>query len=92
MNEPSVFNGPDKTMPLDLVQGEDNARVSHAAVHNLYGMMMSRATQEGLRRFRPNERPFVLTRAGYAGIQRYAAVWLGDNSSWWEHIKAAAVM
>ncbi len=48
---------------------------------------MSLATQEGLLKQRPNERPFVLTRATYAGGQRYAAVWTGDNAATWLHLK-----
>jgi alpha-glucosidase len=55
-------------------------------VHNLYGMLMARAVQEGLRRWRPDRRPFVISRSGYAGLQRYALQWTGDNSSWWEHL------
>ena len=47
---------------------------------------MNEATREAFRTQRPNERGFVLTRAGYAGVQRNAAVWTGDNHSWWEHI------
>ncbi len=34
----------------------------------------------------PDERPFVLTRAAYAGAERYAATWTGDNSATWNHI------
>ena len=39
-----------------------------------------------MRRLRPERRPFVITRAGYAGLQRHALQWTGDNSSWWEHL------
>jgi len=92
MNEPANFTTNDaprpewKTIALDVLQGEEGDRRPHRLVHNLYGMSMDRATWEGLRRLRPNERPFLLTRSGYAGIQRYAAVWMGDNHSWWEHL------
>src|SRR5262249_55268915 len=47
------------------------------------GMGMTRGTFEGLARLKPDERPFVLTRATYAGAQRYAALWPGDNVSTW---------
>ena len=53
---------------------------------------MTRATYDGLRALRPNERPFVLTRSAYAGVQRYAAVWLGDNHSWWGHLARSIPM
>ncbi|WP_374712393.1 glycoside hydrolase family 31 protein [Symbiobacterium terraclitae] len=85
MNEPAVFNER-KTLPPTAVQGEDGARVGHDRVHNAYGLLMAQATHEGLRRLQPDRRPFLLTRSGYAGIQRYAAVWMGDNHSWWEHL------
>ena len=65
---------------------------THAEIHNVYGMEMARGTYEGLRRLSPNERPFVLTRAGYAGTQRYAAAWTGDNVSSWEHLAMAIPM
>lgn len=86
MNEPSCFAR--KTLPDHVLQGEDDARLPHVQVHNVYGLQMSRATHEGLKRLQPDQRPFILTRSGYAGIQRYAAVWMGDNHSWWEHLLA----
>jgi alpha-glucosidase len=52
-------------------------------------MENSRATFEGLEKLRPNVRPFVMTRASYAGGQRYAVTWTGDNSSTWDHLKLA---
>lgn len=92
MNEPAIFDTPTKTMPLDTVHRIDSddfaARdASHAEIHNVYGMENSRATYEGLRKLRPNQRPLVMTRASYAGGQRYAVTWTGDNSSTWEHLK-----
>ena len=83
------------TMDLLAVQrpdGSEGEPVSHERLHNAYGMLMARATHEGLARLRPDERPFVLSRAGYAGIQRYAAIWTGDNHSRWEHLRLAARM
>jgi alpha-glucosidase len=53
---------------------------------------MTRSTHEGLLRLRPNTRPFVLTRAGTAGTQRFAAIWTGDNDSTWEHLLMAMPM
>ncbi len=74
------------------VTGQDGPPVKHAQFHNAYGMEMARATYEGLLRLRPNSRPFVLTRSGTAGMQRYAALWTGDNSSRWEHVSLAMRM
>jgi alpha-glucosidase len=92
MNEPAIFETPSKTMPADNVHRIDAddfaARdASHAEVHNVYGMENSRATFDGLQRLRPDERPFVMTRASFAGGQRYAVTWTGDNSSTWDHLK-----
>ncbi len=88
MNEPSVFNGPGKTMPLDVQHRIDwGGSESHRAIHNVYGMENVRATYEGLRALRPNDRAFVLTRAAFAGAQRYAVTWTGDNTASWNHLR-----
>ncbi|WP_324667864.1 glycoside hydrolase family 31 protein [Geochorda subterranea] len=95
MNEPASFRHPlpTGTLDLDAVHGPDEERppeerraMRHAEAHNVYGLLMGQATYHALLELRPGIRPFVLTRAGFAGIQRYAAVWTGDNSSWWEHL------
>ena len=91
MNEPAIFNTGSKTMPLDTVHrieepGFAPRSATHAELHNVYGMLNSRATYEGLLKLSPDTRPFVLTRASYAGGQRYAATWTGDNSSSWEQL------
>jgi alpha-glucosidase len=92
MNEPAVFEVLSKTMPNDIQHrivepGFQSRTATHLEIHNVYGMENSRATYEGLLALRPNERPFVLTRASYAGGQRYAATWTGDNSSTWNHLR-----
>jgi alpha-glucosidase len=92
MNEPANFARPDKTLPPDARHETDHGPALHAEVHNVYGQQMARASQEGARRHRPEQRPYIITRAGYAGIQRYAVVWTGDNSSCWEHLAEAVPM
>jgi alpha-glucosidase len=98
MNEPSVFLQPDKTMApgaVHRVDSETESRIpagpvrtaDHREIHNVFGMENVRATYEGLLQLRPNERPFVLTRAAFAGTQRYAATWTGDNQSTWLHYR-----
>lgn len=97
MNEPAIFESPGKTMP-DSVQhrieepGFASRTTNHREIHNVYGMENSRATYEGLQKLQPNLRPFVLTRASYAGGQRYAATWTGDNSSTWNHLRLTTPM
>ena len=91
MNEPAVFETPTKTMPLDVVHrieepGFQPRNATQAEMHNVYGLLNSRATFDGLKKLSPDQRPFVLTRASYAGGQRYAATWTGDNTSSWAHL------
>ena len=91
MNEPAVFGIPGKTMPLNVQSRIDEPgfkkRVTtEHEVHNIFGLENARATYDGERTLRPNERPFVMTRASYAGGQRYGSTWTGDNSSTWNHL------
>jgi alpha-glucosidase len=86
MNEPSLFVPLQSTMPNEVVHPGGGHPKLHDQVHNTYGSLMARSAREGLLKLRPNERPFVITRAGYAGLQRHALQWTGDNSSWWEHV------
>ncbi|MEO1585414.1 MAG: TIM-barrel domain-containing protein, partial [Planctomycetota bacterium] len=89
MNEPAVFNVQSKTMPDDNWHRADadlGGPGVHRKYHNIYGMQMSRATREGMLQAFPDKRPFVLTRAGYIGGQRYAAMWTGDNNANWYHV------
>jgi alpha-glucosidase len=92
MNEPAVFDGPGKTMPNDVQHRIDEPgfrkrTASHPEIHNIFGMENSRGTYQGELALRPNERPFVMTRASYAGGQRYSSTWTGDNSSTWNHLR-----
>lgn len=89
MNEPAVFDGPGKTMPLDNHHDADadlGGPGPHARYHNIYGMQMVRATRAGMEAARPHSRPFVLTRSNFLGGHRYAATWTGDNTSDWRHL------
>lgn len=92
MNEPSVFDGPAHTMPQDVQHrveepGFPPRVATHLEIHNVWGMLNARATADGLRALAPDRRPFVLTRATFAGGQRDAFVWTGDNTANWEHLR-----
>ncbi len=92
MDEPAIFKTRSKTMPLDNLDrieepGFTPRTATQAEMHNVFGMLNSRATYDGVLKLNPDQRPFVLTRASYAGGQRYAATWTGDNSSSWAHLK-----
>lgn len=103
MNEPSVFLPPDfdepwtiqhpaKTFPSEARHAGDGDPDSHARYHNVYGQQMTRATRDGVLALAPDRRPFILTRATYAGGQRYAASWTGDNVATWEHLELSIPM
>lgn len=94
MNEPSVFNGPETTMPKDNLHYDN---WEHRDVHNIYGHSLINATYEGLlardkAEEKRNVRPFILTRSFYSGTQRYAAMWTGDNLAEWSHLEASIPM
>ena len=91
MNEPAVFNET-KTMDLKVMHDNDGDPKTHRELHNVYGLLMGKATYEGLKSKLNGKRPFLLTRAGYSGVQRYAAVWTGDNRSFWEHLQMSLPM
>lgn len=84
MNEPAVFEI--GTFPEDVRHDYDGDQCSHRKAHNIYGMQMTRATFDGIRRFLYPNRPFVITRSCYSGTQRHSSVWTGDNIATWEHL------
>lgn len=91
MNEPAVFNET-KTMDLKVMHKNDGNPKTHRELHNLYGLLMGEATYEGMKAQIDGKRPFLLTRSGFAGVQRYSTVWTGDNRSFWEHLQMSLPM
>uniref|UniRef100_A0A8H7KB70 alpha-glucosidase n=1 Tax=Bionectria ochroleuca TaxID=29856 RepID=A0A8H7KB70_BIOOC len=91
MSEPSVFNGPETTMPKDNIHYEN---WEHRDVHNLNGLTFQNATFQGMVTRKKGElrRPFILTRSFYAGSQRLGAMWTGDNQAAWDHLEASIPM
>lgn len=88
MNEPAVFDDyGEKTMPrANLHYGG----WEHRNLHNMYGFMHTKGTFDGvLRRSNSQLRPFILTRSFFAGSQRYAAVWTGDNTADWSYLQVS---
>lgn len=83
MNEPASFRGP---LPEDVVFTDENRETDHAEMHNVYGHLMAKAAYEGLKEL-DGRRPFVITRACYAGSQKYTTAWTGDNTSLWAHLQ-----
>lgn len=89
MNEPATFE--DGTFPNDVRHDFDGHPGSHRKGHNVYGSLMAQATCAGQKYFMQEKRPFTISRSAYAGVQRYASVWTGDNVASWEHLKLANI-
>lgn len=88
MNEPATGDVPPFGMRFDY----DGDNHPHERFHNQYALLMAMGTHKGLTEKDPEKRPFILTRAGCAGIQRYAAQWTGDNESLWSHLAMSIPM
>jgi alpha-glucosidase len=83
MNEIATWG---QKMPSNILFDFDGRKASHLEARNVYGFQMARSSYEGAKDAAPNERPFVLTRAGYSGLQRYTAIWTGDNVASDDHM------
>lgn len=92
MSEPSVFDGPETTAHKDSLHHGD---WEHRSLHNLVGKSFHELTYNALlKRYeeKTRQRPFILTRSYFAGSQRTAAMWTGDNMAKWEHLKTSIPM
>ncbi len=81
MNEPADFRDPTGKLHENIRFDDLGQQTPYNGLRNTFALNMARATYEGLQRLQPDRRPFVITRAGYAGIQRYAVKWTGDNNA-----------
>ncbi len=89
MNEAAIItNRPGRTnfIPDEVIHHGDYGLTDHSEIRNLYGMLMVRASREGLDSLLPDKRTLLMTRSGWAGVQRYATHWTGDNGSTWDHL------
>lgn len=85
MNEPTVLTE-DHLFDVNALHRLDNGeRIRHGEVRNLYPYYQCKSTYEALSE--QSDQPFILTRSGYSGVQKYAAVWTGDNISSWDDLK-----
>lgn len=91
MNEPSIFSGPETTAPKDLIHYDG---YEERSVHNLYGLTVHETTYNAMKTIHSQEklRPFILTRSFFAGSQRTAATWTGDNVANWDYLKISIPM
>lgn len=83
MNEPASFKG---ELPDNVEFKMDDKIYYHEEVHNIYAHYMNKATYEGLKKF-DKRRPYIITRAGYSGTQKYATTWTGDQHSIYSHLQ-----
>ncbi|MDT3396733.1 glycoside hydrolase family 31 protein [Streptomyces sp. B1866] len=90
MNEPVSF-APfgDPTLPHSARHALEGRGGDHREAHNVYALGMARAAYEGLRALRPDERPFLFSRSGWAGLQRYGGTWSGDVATGWPGLRAS---
>lgn len=92
MNEPCVFNNDCKTLPDNCLHNSDFGVIEHSEFHNRYGLEMSRCSFEAQNELYPELRQFSMTRATYAGGQRYSSIWTGDNLSLWSQMRMSISM
>ncbi len=92
MNEPGIVARKEVPILDELAHDLDGRGGTHVEAHNVYGMQMVRATREGWHAFRGADRPFVASRSGFAGVQRFGAHWTGDNPGTWQHLQLTIPM
>lgn len=89
MNEPASFPALGDPLPRSARHGLDGRGGDHREAHNVYALCMARAGYEGVRGLAPGERPLVLSRSGWAGMQRYGGTWSGDVATGWPGLRAS---
>ncbi|MGW2953082.1 glycoside hydrolase family 31 protein [Streptomyces eurythermus] len=90
MNEPTSFGAfGEPTLPRSARHALEGRGGDHREAHNVYALCMARAAYEGLRELAPEERPFVLSRSGWAGLQRYGGAWSGEVATGWPGLRAS---
>ncbi|WP_069467712.1 glycoside hydrolase family 31 protein, partial [Actinacidiphila rubida] len=93
MNEPVSFAAfGDPTLPRSARHHLEGRGGDHREAHNVYGLAMARAAYEGLRELRPEQRPFLFSRSGWAGMQRYGGTWSGDVATGWQGLRASLAL
>ncbi|MCB5910628.1 glycoside hydrolase family 31 protein [Streptomyces pinistramenti] len=93
MNEPAAFAAfGEPTLPRSARHVLDGRGGDHREAHNVYALEMARAGYEGLSALRPDERPFLFSRSGWAGMQRYGGAWPGDVATGWPGLRASLAL
>ncbi|MGW5974468.1 glycoside hydrolase family 31 protein [Streptomyces sp. NPDC055186] len=93
LNEPTSFTAfGEPTLPRSARHALDGRGGDHREAHNVYALCMARAAYEGLRTLVPQERPFVFSRSGWAGMQRYGGTWSGEAVPGWPGLRASLAL
>ncbi|MDT0392025.1 glycoside hydrolase family 31 protein [Streptomyces dubilierae] len=93
MNEPTSFTAfGESTLPRSARHFLEGGGGDHREAHNVYALCMARAGFEGVRRLAPEERPFLFSRSGWAGMQRYGGTWSGDVATGWPGLRASLAL
>ncbi|MFJ8137914.1 TIM-barrel domain-containing protein [Streptomyces sp. NPDC096013] len=89
-NEPTSFAAfGESTLPRSARHDLDGRGGDHREAHNVFALCMARAAYEALRELAPQERPFVFSRSGWAGMQVYGGTWSGDVATGWPGLRAS---
>ncbi|MFD9402354.1 TIM-barrel domain-containing protein [Streptomyces sp. NPDC060011] len=90
MNEPTSFTAfGESTLPRSARHSLEGRGGDHREAHNVYALGMARAGYEGVRELLPQGRPFLISRSGWAGMQRYGGTWSGDVATGWPGLRAS---
>ncbi|MHB2016235.1 MAG: glycoside hydrolase family 31 protein [Candidatus Xenobia bacterium] len=92
MNEPADFVDPTGAAQKNVVYDDKGLKSGHDRIRNVFALLEARATYEGLRHLLPDGRPYIISRSGFAGIQRYATMWTGDNNATWDDLALSIPM
>ncbi|WP_329279612.1 glycoside hydrolase family 31 protein [Streptomyces sp. NBC_01451] len=90
MDEPTSFTAfGESTLPRSARHVLEGPGGDHREAHNVYALCMAQAAYEGLSELAPKERPFVFSRSGWAGMQRYGGAWSGNVATGWPGLRAS---
>jgi alpha-glucosidase len=81
LNEPAA-----NELPYAIFDFDGQPRYE-SATRNIYALWNVATVRDALLEAQPGLRPFIVSRSGFAGIQRYGANWSGDTDSTWDSLR-----
>jgi alpha-glucosidase len=82
-NDNNEFEVWDDEAPVAL----DGLGGTMAAMRPVETQLMLRASALAQKAYRPGKRPYLVTRSGGPGLQRYVQTWTGDNRTEWQTLR-----